>query len=73
MKMNEAIELLVQEVDRAKTKHKGDFQNHREAHSVIEEEYDEFWDEIKDDRYDYAKNEAIQLGAMVLRYLTELH
>ena len=45
-----------------------------EGHAVIREEFDELWDEVKRREQDYAamEKEAIQLGAMVIRFLTEV-
>lgn len=45
-----------------------------EGHAVIREEFDELWDEIKRRNHDYAamEKEAVQLGAMVIRFLTEV-
>lgn len=45
-----------------------------EGHSVIEEEFDELWDEVKADRgrTQSALREAVQLAAMGLRYITDL-
>jgi len=52
----------------------GSFKNSHEGHSVIREEFDEFWEEIKKKDADLAKikKEAVQLGAMVLRFLVEV-
>lgn len=35
------------EIVRARALHPGDFHNIHEGHSVVEEEYDEFWDAVK--------------------------
>jgi hypothetical protein len=45
-----------------------------EGHAVIREEFDELWDEVKRKQHDYAamEKEAVQLGAMVIRFLTEV-
>ena len=45
-----------------------------EGHSVIEEEFDELWDEIKANkgRDEPAMVEAIQLAAMGVRYVCDL-
>jgi uncharacterized protein YbjQ (UPF0145 family) len=38
---------------------------------VIKEEYDELWDEIRADNLDRMRLEALQLGAMAIRFLKE--
>lgn len=45
-----------------------------EGHAVIREEFDELWVEVKRREQDHAamEKEAIQLGAMVIRFLTEV-
>ncbi len=45
-----------------------------EGHAVIREEFDELWDEVKRREQDPAamEKEAVQLGAMVIRFLTEV-
>ena len=45
-----------------------------EGHAVIREEFDELWDEVKRKQHDYVamEKEAVQLGAMVIRFLTEV-
>jgi len=53
-----------------------EFRNYHEGISVIREEFEELWDEIKmNPKYrkeHKIKKEATQLGAMVLAFLTEL-
>jgi hypothetical protein len=64
------------EYERAKQKYKRPFSSHHEAYAVILEELDELWDEIKkkEEQYDLIKQrkEAIQIGAMILRFINEL-
>lgn len=48
------------------------FKNAHEGHSVIREEFDEFWEAVKANDLAHAKEEAIQLGAMALRFLVEV-
>ena len=48
------------------------FKNGHEAHSVLREEFDEFWDAIKANDILHAKQEAVQLAAMALRFLVEV-
>lgn len=69
------LRLIEDEVKRAKQKHPGDFHSAHEGHSVIREELDELWDEVKRDgggRDLAAFKEALQVAAMAVRYATEL-
>lgn len=70
LSLGQALMLLEEEYRKAVAKHgeAGD-KDHRHHHSIIEEEYDEFWDAIKADNLGQADREAAQLGAMVLKYL----
>lgn len=65
---NEQIaKLIVEEVERAETKHPA-WNGRRHGQSVIEEEYIEFRDEVFADNHDAAFTEVIQLAAMCVRY-----
>jgi len=48
------------------------FVNAHEGASVIREEFDEMWDEIKADNREAACEEAIQVAAMAIRFVIEL-
>jgi len=50
------------------------FNSAHEGKAVIEEELDELWDEIKRKKRDnkQMKKEAIQVGAMALRFLVDI-
>ena len=66
--------LIEEEARRAMAVH-GPMRSGHEGHSVIEEESDELWEEIKKyPGHDPAKwrKEAIHLGAMALRFLVDL-
>jgi len=67
-KLEYYLKKISDEFERSNEKH-GGFATPREGHSVIEEEYDEFWDAIKKDDAQGAEKEVIQLAAMALKYL----
>ncbi len=71
MTKDEALKLIGDELDRAIAKHKIGFVTNRHGHSVIEEEYIEFRDEVFADRHDSALHEVVHLGAMTARYLMD--
>lgn len=52
----------------AMTKH-GPLKSPHDGHSVIEEEYDEFWDAIKADDIPQAVIEARHLAAMAIKFI----
>lgn len=68
MTNNQAAKLITDEVERSETKHPH-WDGIRHGHSVIEEEYIEFRDAVFRDDHDQAFREAVQLGAMALRYI----
>lgn len=61
------------EVHKARSKH-GSMTSPHEGSAVIREEFEELWDEIKADRglQKSARQEAIQLAAMAVRYVLDL-
>ena len=73
MKLIEAHEMILDECIRAKKKF-SPFNSAHEGISVIKEEYDELWDEIKTNpkNWDHIRDEAVQLGAMAMRFLIDL-
>ena len=73
MNITEAIDKILREHASARTKFKPMNSAH-EGHSVIREEFDELWDEVKRNPVHPAamEKEAVQLGAMVIRFLTEV-
>lgn len=50
------------------------FNSPHEGHSVIQEEFEELWDEVKRNRgrSRFARDEAMQLAAMAVRYMIDL-
>ena len=50
------------------------FHSAHEGYAIIREEVDELWEDVKANKgYDVAFNEAIQVAAMAVRYLYDLH
>lgn len=62
------------EVIRAQAKHHKPINSLHEGHSIIREEFDEFWDEVKAQEPNAAgiKMELIQTAAMCVRTLLEV-
>ena len=75
MKLATALGLILREHSSATEKFKP-FNSAHEGFAVIKEEIDELWDEVKkksSNRNPRAlEKEAVQCGAMILRFLTEL-
>lgn len=61
---------MVNELKRATQKF-GAFNSAHEGYAIIKEEVDELWDAIKKNDLDHARKEAIQVGAMALRFLID--
>jgi hypothetical protein len=76
MDHTDALLDIEEEFIRATNNHKP-FHSPHEGYAVIKEELDELWEEVRklksfDDRNSDLKKEAVQLGAMVLRFLVDL-
>jgi len=75
MDTEKALVKIVREFNKA-TKKFGAFNTHHEGYAVILEELDELWDEVKKKSrlrdYDCLEREAVQVGAMALRFLVDL-
>lgn len=73
MDKERALRLVNGEVCRATKKH-GPMASHHEGYSVILEELDELWDEIKKQTKDVdaIRKEAIQVAAMGIRFLIDV-
>lgn len=69
------LDKIVAEWQRAKFIYPDNFHSAHEGYAVLLEEVDEVWDEIKKKKIDgpALEKELIQVGAMVLRMLTELN
>lgn len=63
-----AIALVLDELERANKAFRL-FKSNHEGHAVIEEEFDEMWDEIKRNNHLDAGRECVQLAAMAVKYL----
>jgi hypothetical protein len=69
--IDDVLAMIRAEVIKATAKHSPMTSAH-EGHSVIEEEFDEMWDEIKVDNLPRARRECVQLGAMAVRFLLDV-
>lgn len=65
-----ALKLISDEYDSAVKKFPP-FNNQHEGFAVIKEELDELWDRVKNNAPFCAGEEAIQVGAMAVRFLTD--
>jgi hypothetical protein len=71
MRRTDVVWKLVRaEVERAARKHPA-FNSHHEGYAVLLEEVDELWDDVKADDHDHAIEEAIQVAAMAVRFITD--
>lgn len=77
MTYDEALQLVRDEVHKARSKHRK-FASAHEGYAVLLEEVEELWDDIKADKHkspDTAHEplkEAIQVGAMVVAMIAEV-
>ena len=53
------------------TKKFGPFHNTHEGYAVLKEEVDELWDAVKANDTQHALKEAVQVGAMALRFIVD--
>lgn len=65
---------LLDEIDRAITKHPESFVSPHEGYSIILEELDELWEHVKGNtgRSPEAYKEAIQIAATAMRYAMQV-
>lgn len=66
------IEQVRSEYIRASSVHPKSFSSAHEGYAILKEEVDEMWDAIKEDDVQHARREAIQVGAMAIRFLMDL-
>jgi len=59
------------ELVKAMAKH-GPMRSRHEGYAILKEEFDEFWDEIKRNDGQKAREEVLQIGAMAVRYLLDI-
>lgn len=73
MEIKEALNAIHNEYNKASNKFTA-FNSAHEGYGVILEELDELWDEIKRNPQDMIamRDEAIQVGAMALRFLIDI-
>lgn len=48
------------------------FNSSHEGYAVLAEELDELWDEVKANNVEQAIEEAVQVGAMALRFIADM-
>jgi len=73
MNRETAIELVTEELNRASAKF-GPMLSFHDGHSVIREEFEELWEEVRKRNPDNDKliKEAVQVAAMAIRFLVDL-
>jgi hypothetical protein len=69
--LTQAANEIFEEAQRAMSKF-AEFNSSHEGYAVILEELDELWDDVKANRIEQSVAEAIQVGAMALRYVVEM-
>lgn len=72
MNLDDAMHLVRTEFKRAMKKFPRPFVNAHEGSSVIREEFEELWDEVKADNRHNQLLEAVQVAAMAVRFVVEL-
>lgn len=50
----------------------GNFASHHEGYAILKEEVDELWDAVKANDHQHAREEAVQVAAMAIRFLRDL-
>jgi len=64
---------IINEYVEARLKHPGTFSSHHEGYAITLEELDEAWEAVRADDHRQADCEMSQVGAMAIRYLTDLN
>lgn len=68
--MTDYFKAVKEELEQATSRY-GRFNSPHEGYGVILEELDEMWDEIKFDNVPKARQEAVQVAAMAIRFLMD--
>lgn len=66
-----AAGLIAAEARRARAKF-APFNSSHEGYAVLAEELDELWDDVKANNIEHSIEEAVQVGAMALRYIADM-
>lgn len=61
-----------EELERANTKYQPLFHSTHEGFAVLKEEVDELWEEVKNNDQKRAKEEALQVAAMAVKFILSL-
>lgn len=67
----DAANEILREAESARTKF-APFNSSHEGYAVIAEELDELWDDVKGNDVVHAIEEAVQVGAMALRFIADM-
>jgi NTP pyrophosphatase (non-canonical NTP hydrolase) len=70
MKVEEYLQLVKEELDRALALH-GPIRSPHEGFGILQEEVEEFFDEIKANNLRKSRTEAVQVAAVAIRYLID--
>lgn len=70
-RVDAVLDLIRAEVGRAMLKHPAVTNSRHHHFAVLKEEVDELWDEVKRDGIPEGQKEAIQVGAMAVRFILE--
>ena len=70
MKPEDALKAIIEEFQKATQKF-GKFASAHEGYAILLEEVDELWVEVKAWDMDKQRKEAVQVGAMALRFLVD--
>lgn len=71
--IDEVLAGIKKELLRANKKHGEYFHSAHEGYGVLLEEVDELWDDIKDNLLHNSIDEAIQVGAMAVKYVVSIN
>lgn len=71
MTIKEALEKVELELIKAQTSF-DPFHNSHEGYAVLKEEVDELWDDVKGNRPNRAREEAVQVAAMAVRFMIDV-